>query len=390
MQPTDEKEHAPAEEFGAALTAATALAAHAPSSHNCQPWGIVRLASAPARAVAGDVLGIEPRPDEEYVALALDHARELSALPAHATEMRVSCGAYWRILLRGLAARGWCTTRARTPSADAEAAPVPGWPHQWSLLCTAALRRTTSFREDPAQLHSAVRNRRTCRGPYRSEPLDPAVLTSLGRASEAPGPAPADVVTVQHITRHQHIAQFADFCAEHAGRDFSHPEAWRETHSFLRWSSAHARSRGDGFTLPQLFGPLSPLQRLRTRVFLNPGVLRSLCHLGYHRRLADGMATLVRDSTPGLSVMGFADSRPGLADMLAGGARVADYWLAATEAGLALHPLSVVVQHEDLRQALEERLGLSGRTFFISRLGSPEAPGPPTVRRRDSTAHHPL
>ncbi|MEU5832545.1 RedV protein [Streptomyces diacarni] len=388
MQPTDMKEHAPEEEFGAALTAATALAAHAPSSHNCQPWGIVRLAGTRARAAAGHVLGVEPRPDEEYVALALDHERELSALPAHATEMRVSCGAYWRILLRGLAAQGWHATRTRTPAS--EAAPVHGWPHRWSLLCIGALRRTATCQGSLAELHGAVHNRRTCRGPYRSEPLDPAVLTILERPSEAPGAAPAGTVTTQHITQPHLVRAFADFCAQHAGRDFSHHKAWRETHSFLRWSAAHARSRGDGFTLPQLFGPLSPLRQLSTRVLLNPKVLLPLCGLGYHRRLAAGVATLIRESTPGLLAMGFEARRPGLADMLAGGARLADYWLAATEAGVALHPLSVAVQHEDLRQELQKSLGLRGRTFFISRLGSPEVQGSPTLRRQGSAVHHPL
>ncbi|MBQ1120139.1 RedV protein [Streptomyces sp. B15] len=388
MQPTSHAATELERRFDAALTGATATAALSPSSHNCQPWGLARLSTDAARAAAATLLGGgEERTDEEYVALALDHGRELTALPAHAVEMRVSCGAYWRTLLRALAAQGWAPSRVRVLEADARA-PFSGWPPRWSLLCVAALRYGEGSGERFAELRTTAGARRTQRGAYRREPLDAGLLDGLETPTVEelwPG-----TVTVQHLTRPQQLEAFAAFCSRYAGRDFSHPEAWRETHSYLRLSRAEADMRGDGFTLRQLFGPLTPARHLAKRVLLDPRVLRPLCRLGFDRRLADGLAATVRAGTPALTTMGFTTAQPGPADLLAGGARLADYWLAAAGAGLALHPVSVVVQHEDLRQKLQARLGLAGRTFFVSRLGRPTAAVPPTARRPDAGEHRSL
>ncbi|MBO8188629.1 RedV protein [Streptomyces spirodelae] len=385
MQPTGPVAPELERRFGEALAGAAAVAGLGPSSHNCQPWGLARLVSEDAREAAAALLGRACGRDEEYLVLALDRRRELVALPAHAVEMRVSCGAYWRTLLRGLAAQGWVPSRMEV-SSNGCALPVRGWPPEWSPLCVAAVRYGEGSGERFEDLHALARDRRTRRGPYRTEPLAAGLLDALETARPVAQPQP-DAVVVQHLTSRDQCAEFAAFCARRAGRDFSHPRAWRETHSYLRWSPAHAESEGDGFTLPQLFGPLSPVRHLAKRVLLHPRVLLPLCRLGYHHRLAGGLAATVRTGTPALVAMGFTAARPGPADALAGGARLADYWLAATEAGLALHPVSVVVQHEDLRQELRDQFGLEGRTFFVSRLGRPVDSAAPTARRPDATAH---
>ncbi|MGK5631870.1 hypothetical protein ACSNOD_25925, partial [Streptomyces sp. URMC 123] len=124
--------------FRAALGAALEIAALSPSSHNCQPWGVARLRSEGARRAAAAFLDGAPGSGEsyagtgpgtgggpygdmdgvgaartEYLALALDRERRLESLPAHADEMRLSCGLYWRVLLRALAAQGWALQRIR-------------------------------------------------------------------------------------------------------------------------------------------------------------------------------------------------------------------------------------------------------------------------------------
>jgi nitroreductase len=377
--------------FHEALSEATAFAALSPSSHNCQPWGLARPTTGKAREAAAAILSGSDGAEDEYVALALDRRHELVALPAHAVEMRVSCGAYWRMLLRALAAQGWTPARVHVLGDGGRLPFGRGWPPDWSLLCVASMRHGEGSGERLADLYAAARDRRTNRGAYREERLDVGLLDTLarpvtagGRGSEAP------LITVQHLTGRQEREDFASFLAENAGRDFSHPEAWRETHSYLRWSPADAHACGDGFTLTQLFGTLSPPRHLAKRVTLAPGVMRLLCRLGYDRHLAEGLAAAVRADTPALVAMGFSDDEPGPAELLSGGARLADYWLEAARSGLALHPVSVVVQHADLRRSLQALLGLKGRTFFVSRLGRPATGIPPAPRRASAAGHKTL
>jgi hypothetical protein len=365
--------------FPDALLAATELAALSPSSHNCQPWALAWLTSSRARRSAADLLGDTNDDEREYLALALDRRRELGSLPAHAVEMRLSCGLYWEILLRGLAAQGWVLDRLRFADTDVDERVLDeGWPGHWSLLCVAALRRVPHPEENLGLLRATARARRTNRAPYRDDDVDPVVLKGLDdpRTAVASGAR----VEIAHWQTEEERTRFARFVARYGGRDFSHDDAWRETHSYLRWSGTDAAGRGDGFTLSQLFGPMSRSRALFLRAALDPATMRVLRYGGYHRVLARQLAAVVRP-TPVIVAMSFAEERPDLAAMVRGGARLADYWLRATREGLALHPISIVLQHDDVRRALQERFGLPGRTFFVSRLGHPMAEFPPPPRR---------
>ncbi len=326
----------------------------------------------------------------EYVILALDRGRELRALAAHAMEMHVSCGAYWRLLRRALAAQGWAARQVRAVEVPEPVRFSARWPSGWSPLCVAALRREGPSGEGLDELWALARGRRTHRGPYQSTAVDEGTLGALARTvavpvrADDPHGAENGGVTVRHLTSGQERSAFADFLARHAGRDFSHPAAWRETHAYVRWNAAEARRHGDGFTAAQLFGPLTPLQCLGKRLTLAPPVMRLLCLAGFHHRLAAEVAGHVRLRTPAVVVLGFTEESPGVAGQLRGGERLLDYWLAATEAGLALNPLSIVVQHDDLRRDLKALLGLAGCPFFVSRLGVPSTVAPASLRRSDS------
>ena len=362
--------------FPDALRAASEIAALSPSSHNSQPWALAWLTSSRARRSAAALLGGSAADEErEYVALALDRGRQLDSLPAHAVEMLLSCGLYWQILLRGLAAQGWAVERLRFGDGG-ERMIDEGWPADWSPLCVAELRPAAASDEGLAELRETAGARRTNRAPYREDDVDKALLESL----VAPSTAAAEdaQVTVTYLRSERDRKRFAGLVARYGGRDFSHDGAWRETHSYLRRSPAHAAARGDGFTLTQLFGPMSGPRRLFLRTALNPATMRVLRFGGYHRILAWRLAAITRP-TPVIVAMGFDGDSPDLATTVRAGARLADYWLRATRAGLALHPISVVLQHDDVRLALQDRFGLPGRTFFVSRLGYPTAefPRPP-------------
>ncbi|WP_338896093.1 RedV protein [Streptomyces sp. TG1A-60] len=390
--------------FENALHQAAEIAALSPSSHNCQPWAVAWPASPDARRAAASLLG-EPSGDasdhngnggtteDEYLLLAIDREKQLSSLPAHAVEMVVSCGAYWQILLRALAAQGWSADRlhfvdqvpdgSETGKSSGDWALGGTWPTTWSPLCAVRLRWEEGTSDSLAELHRTARARRTNRAPYRPEGIDPATLAGLSSPSTAAAEG-ADV-TVRHLVTDAERADFADFVARHGGRDFSHPLAWRETHSYFRWSRADAEAHGDGFPLSQLFGPMSWPRRHVMRIALAPMTMRVLRHVGYHRVLARQLAHTVRP-TPAIVAMSFADRAPSPEAVVRGGAQLAEYWLRATDTGLVLHPVSIVLQHDDLRTELEDRWELPGRAFFVSRLGRPTTAFPPSPRRAATVA----
>lgn len=392
-------------DFEDALQVAARIAVYSPSSHNCQPWAVGWAIGAAARQAAAALLGENGEqppaeyghtaPDEdEYLVLALDRERQLTSLPSHALEMLISCGAFGEILLRALATQGWRADRVRfvnpPPAAlalgDDSADRIFGdrWPDAWAPLCVVRLRHAHTPSGHLVELRETVRARHTNRGPYRPESIDPAVLAELstprsGLSLFQAAPEHDPKVTVRHVVADAERAEVADLVSRHGGRDFSHRLAWQETHSFIRCGEADAEARGDGFTLAQLFGPLAPPRRYGMRIALAPATMRLLRHVGYHRVLARQLAAMVRRS-PAAVALCFADEAPSTASIVCGGAAMADYWLAATRVGLVLHPVSVILQHDDVRDELEKRLGLPGRAFFVSRLGCASTEFPPSHR----------
>ena len=372
--------------FEAALNRAVHIAALSPSSHNCQPWALAHLAGPEARAAAATLLRDEATGDCHYLALALDRGHQLSALPAHGLEMLLSCGLYGQLLIRALAAHGWTLAQAtilghESPSLSRD------WPEQWTALCILKFAPGGEPKESITELAAVADARRTNRGPYRDEPLDATLLHAL----DAPGialSADADV-KVSHLSTAEDRARFAGLLVRHAGRDFSDLAAWRETHSYIR-TPRQAAEQGDGFTLAQLFGPMRPARRRFMELALAPGTMRALRHLGYPRLLAGQLAAVARD-TPVISILHLpAETLPAetlaASDLLRAGAYLTDYWLRVTRSGLAMHPLSVLLQHEDARRDLQTQFDLPGRAFFVARLGRPAMAFPRTARRASAAA----
>ncbi|NKZ06715.1 hypothetical protein [Actinomadura latina] len=361
--------------FADALSAALDVAVLSPSSHNCQPWCLARMAGVPARRAAAALLGSAE--DGHFLVLGADRERSLGALPAHALEMELSCGLYWRLLQRALAAQGWTVVRSQVLARGASPSGL-GLPGTWEPLCVAEFRRDGDPDGTLEDLHAVARRRHTNRAPFQPGTVDPALLAALARHRGDGLP-----VVVRHLRSWPERARFTRFVAEHGGRDFAHGGAWRETHSFLRWSAGAARE--DGFTPEHLFGPLPAHGRWARRLALAPPVMAALSRAGYPRLLAGQLAAVVRRS-PVIVMMGLPVAEPGLPDTLAAASALADYWLDATAAGLVLHPVSIVIQHADLRLALQRRFGMPGRVFFAARLGRPAAAFPASPRRAPAAA----
>jgi len=82
------------------------------------------------------------------------------------------------------------------------------------------------------------------------------------------------------------------------------------------------------------------------------------------------LRTLILSSPALLYLSTPRETGTALEGLLAGEA-IARLWLAASDAGQALHPLSVALQHEDLAQGLAGLLGCRERLLFIARAGTP-------------------
>lgn len=350
--------------FSAALSRAAQLAQRSPSSHNCQPWALAELVGGPIRQRAATMTGADLR--QPLALLALDGDRTLTALPAHHAEMLLSCGMYWHLLRRALNALGWRVSVEYRFTADHT---LGGLPTSWTPLLVAGFERCRPDPESFELLDQLARTRRTNRTDYTGTPVEPTLFSSDGKAKSqirlwSDGAARTAVTAA---------------VARYGGRDFAHRAAWRETHSYLRHDEQAAERHGDGFTLDQLLGPQSRSRRALVRLALQPATMQLLRAFGYHRLLAGRLAAVLRTAPAVVGVHTAAAPVLG-GDLLDCGETVLGLWLRAAEHGYALHPISVLLQHADVRQRVERELEVTGRLVFLARIGVAQTQVPSTPR----------
>jgi nitroreductase len=356
-------------------------AALSPSSHNAQPCELVLLASDEALRALTEAGA--PAGEGTYVAVALDPARCLSALPAHRTEMLVSGGIYTEALATALAARGirvnlhWRI--GGVPSGVARLlAP-------WEPV--AVLHLTPSGAKDSeavAQL-PLLAARMTNRSPYRSEPMPPEVVEELRQAASRAFPEAREVCGVVSLTDRSILAKAGQLVGRYSDRDFTHEAAWRETYAHMRFGPEVIREAETGLPITHLLAkPLPGWQQALLRKVLSPAAMRVLRPLGLARSLARESGRAIAGSGMVL-YLHFHEEEPSEATQVAAGGRLLALWLALTARGLALHPVSVMVQHPELRRLLVSELGLPpGRGFFFARAGVPASQLPPAPKRRNA------
>jgi len=353
------------------LQFALEIAARAPSSHNVQPWSLVRATPEPAGVTAKLVLG-------------LDRDRCLEALPdAHELEMHLSCGAYLEMLVTALAARGW-RADVTVDAAAGEALPSPLEPLA-TVRITGTLTGTTdkAARQEARQRCDTALERRTHRGSYQDKPVPAGLAEAVSDPRTFAFPHMNDAVSHppqwQLTDSAECIESAADFVSRHASIEFTHAGNWAETYRCLRFFDGEGDE--DGMPIANLLGPVPSWQRPVLKALLAPTPMRGLGRLGLARTLAGQLGDNV-GASPALlyGLMPSADT--GLNTRLAAGAQMLVVWLELTSRGLSLHPISVVLQHQDLRDDFQQQLGLpAGRCFFFARVGYPGDSVNPTPRR---------
>jgi hypothetical protein len=350
-----------------ALRDAVEVARLAPSSHNCQPWALASFESIGVSNRLTGWLGEPHRGNERWLLLAIDTRRALSALPSLATEMRLSCGMFLQLLIAGLAEQG---LGVRVVSCEGRP-PIADYPAAWTPIVAVAI--APGVPQSAAWPTRLAAERRTNRAPYQDRGVSDPDRDVLANA--APLFADRDGIAVDLVVEPGVIRAAGKFVGRHAGVDFADLRGWTETFQYIRFGDEAAT---DGFAVTQLFGPLPAAVRQFLRLALSPGVMRFARHLGVPRVMARELGKLVARA-PLLACVSVTSESP-RADLAAGGVAL-DLWMRATGLGLALHPVSAILQHAELRERFQRLVVPRGRAVFFARVGFPTATFPSTPRR---------
>src|SRR4051812_25730308 len=140
--------------IGEALAEAAAVAGHAPSILNTQPW--------------------RWRLESGRLELLAERSRQLPVTDPEGRLLTISCGAALHHARTALAAAGWSTHVARLPD--------PGQP---DLLATLTITGPASVSEAATRLAGAIPLRHTDRRPVSEAPLPDADLNAIATAARA-------------------------------------------------------------------------------------------------------------------------------------------------------------------------------------------------------------
>lgn len=356
--------------FAERLRRAVDVARWAPSSHNSQPWKVTHLADR------------EKRPDlpvlpagHEPVLLSLDADRMLTGLPSLRFEMYLSCGLFLGLLVEALEALGhpseahWLCDGTRADGAEGGAG---------DLVLLSVGPRGRAREDDFGRLHALATARRTLRGPFRNEPVGRPDAAELLRP-HWPRWLTGDGVAMRTEFGKEAITRVGRLVETYGALDFSNHAAWSETYRYIHFDQR--KPAEDGFYLSSLVGPVSETKSRLMRIAFSPAAMQALRVFGLPRRLARELGALVAGS-PGLLSCWMPEARPGARALVQAGARLMEVWLNAQRLGMAIHPVSVMLQHDEPRREIETLFGASGRAVFLARFGYAAAPSPgPNPRR---------
>ena len=308
------------------------LAALAPSGHNAQPWSVRRLA--PYHWVVGN-----------------DPTRWLPAVDPEQRETVLSIGAFLQNLESAAGTLGYScswTLLAKT-NQDGRVVEVKLTPGGGSV----------SFDGD------AIRSRRTVRSHYLGDALADADLAALvAGESEFVHYLPAaskESGALNELTVEANRLQSA--------RD----PAQQELADWVRFSSRDAAERRDGLTTAGM--EMGGVTAWAVRNFYGKG---SVLTPDFRRRGLDGVAAQVARSAGWLLVTGRGDS---VADLLDAGRRAERLFLRARPRGVALHPMTQVLEEPATRAEFARSPGVAGVQFLL-RVGYVKDYPPPVSLRR--------
>jgi nitroreductase len=310
----------------AALAAAAANAGYAPSVHNTQPW---RWRVLPDR-----------------LELRAERARQLRASDADGRMLTISCGAALHHARAALAAEGWTVDVARLPDPD-----------DGDLLAVLLPTGRGPVTPRAMRLVQAAQVRHSDRRPVSDRPVPAGALDAIRAAVTAEG---LDL----HVLSDRQVHDLAATAGRAAEVEADDPAIQEE---LAYWTGRSTAGTG----LPDAVLPASePQTTVPVRDFGRPGSLP----IGPDHDRAAVYAVL----------FGPDDEPP---SWLRAGEALSAAWLAATQLGVSMLPLSGAVEVPLTRSALHRLLSGLGQPYLVVRIGvaDPEHAGPPHTPRLPAT-----
>ncbi|BBN83575.1 RedV protein [Pseudoalteromonas sp. A25] len=323
------------------------LAKLVPSSHNCQPWRVH--------------LHHAGMPFDGTLNISIDSEHTINALSSLKNEMLMSLAGFSCALINLLEASGVvCEVQSNTANLsviDNEDTQV------FSVYLT--LKPDSEDKTRFVRLSQLLQNRYTHRGELHTDkPLQwqqDILATKLW---------PNEQLHWLKVTS-QKQTQIAKLVARFAALDFSHRKAWQETYQFIDFAKGKHVKKERGFNIQQLMGPMSAFKRRINQLLLHPNTMLVLNKFGMAQKMADMLAMLSEQSAQLICLC--HSNKADTTAWLAAGEYMLEAWLQATEQQLAVHPLSVLLQHSDAKTALHHTLGAQHSPMFIARVGKSNA-----------------
>jgi hypothetical protein len=313
----------------------------APNPHNLQSW------IADLRV-----------PNE--VTLLLDPARLLPATDPYARQILIGCGAFIELLRMAAAQEGRAVAIEPFPQGAFAATGV-------DVTKPVARIRWLEGKAEADPLFAAVRDRRTNRAPYERRIPEAQVLRTIADAVRTEG------IATHFATAQDQVAAIGRLAAEGYRVEFATPAAFAESAHVVRVGAEEiAREpsgiavHGTGIWWARTLGLMS-----RKDVF-DPNSDGS-------RRIIDKYVSAMAATPVWVWQTSADNTRP---TQLAAGRAYMRLALAATRAGVAMHPNSQTLQEFPEMGALYERMHATAqvrapeRMQMLARMGYAEAPGP--------------
>lgn len=307
----------------AALAEAATAAVRAPSAHNTQPW---------RWRVGGDALD-----------LYADRSRQLAVADPEGRMLTISCGTALHHARVALAAAGWAATVGRLPD--------PADPDHLARITVAD---RTDVTPAAMRLLQTVSVRHTDRRPVVETALPDGVFEQLRQAATAEH-------TGLHPLRPDDLAELAAASARANEIGITDPDQRAE---LAQWIGGE---RPDGTGIPDSALPARPPQSaVPASDWGHPGTLT----VGPGHDLRATYAIL----------FGRSDTTM---DWLRAGEALSALWLTATERGVAVLPLSTVVEIVATRERVRRILSRLDYPYLVLRLGlaAPDKPAPARTPR---------